>query len=758
MLKLIATNVKLAVLSIVLVMSMLSAPPAFAQDSNPDTLTTLLETLQDDDARAALISELETLAATQAPETPLEEVLTAPTENISIGRRIALFTQDIVEATTARATAIWTSLTSGDSVFAGLSGSEFQVLIQALPNLLLVIVITIIVFMVLRRFAIPIYRRMGRHANEASAISTVFLFISSNLLDIFIVILAWGLGYLVTVLAVGNFGEIGIRQTMYLNGFLIVELAKSVVRIVLAPNSAGLRPFPIQTAPAKSLYRTLAIVISVLGYGQLLVVPIINRSASMAAGSGVAALLYLAVLCYLIVVVFRKRAPVAGWMSGIATLPDAPLPDDLNEADAFEAPVAARRPGLLARIWISLAHRWHWFALLYLAVMFILVMTQSNEVVFTAALASGKVIAVVVIASLVSNGLSRAMVHGFALPSDWAEKLPLLEPRLNKFLHRIFGLIRIVIILVAGLFVLNALEVVDLGTWLTSNFGVAASKIIVSVSTILAVSFLIWLAMTSWVDYRLNPEFGAIANNREVTLLTLLRNAATIAIVVLTIMFSLSEIGLNIGPLLASAGVLGLAIGFGAQSMVQDIITGIFIQFENAMNVGDVVSVNGTTGTVEKLSVRSVSLRDVNGTVHLIPFSSVDMVSNFSRDFSYFVCDMGVAYRENVEEVREAMLLCFDQLKDDDNQGMFVIDDLEWFGLQSFGDSAIVLRARIKTQPGKQFGVGRAYNGYLKTEFDARGIEIPFPHQTIFFGEAKDGSTQPVNVQTLGAPDGTQTS
>lgn len=762
MLNLLVTRLKIVVLLINLTLVVAVAPPAFAQDADQgtstDTLTMLLQTLQDEDARAALIAELETLAAAQAPETLVEEILTSPNENISFGRRIALFTQDLVEAGAARATGVWSNLTNSENVFAGLSGSEFQVLLEALPNLFLVILITMMVFMGLRRFAIPLYRRMGRQANESNAVSTIFLFIGSNLLDIFIVILAWGLGYLVTVLAVGEFGAIGIRQTMYLNAFLIVELAKSIVRIVLSPSSAGLRPFPIETTPAKSLYRTLAIVVSVLGYGQLLVVPIINRSASMAAGSGVAALLYLAVLCYLIVTVFRKRAQVAEWMSGIATLPDAPRPDDVTEAEAFETPIEPRKPGFLARIWISLAHRWHWFALLYLAVMFVLVMTQSNDVVFAAALASGKVIGVIVVASLVSNGLSRAMSHGFALPSDWGDKLPLLEPRLNKFLHRIFGLVRIAIIVIAGMFVLNSVDAVDLGAWLTSNFGVAASKMIVSVSTILAVAFLIWLAMTSWVDYRLNPQFGAVATNREVTLLSLLRNAATITIVVLALMFSLSEIGLNIGPLLASAGVLGLAIGFGAQSMVQDIITGIFIQFENAMNVGDIVNVNGTSGTVEKLSVRSVSLRDVNGTVHLIPFSSVDMVSNFSRDFAYFVCDMGVAYRENLEEVREAMLLCFERLKDDPDQGMFVIDDLEWFGLQSFGDSAIVMRARIKTHPGKQFGVGRAYNGYLKTEFDERGIEIPFPHQTIYFGEAKDGSTQPVTVQSLSAPDGTATS
>lgn len=266
---------------------------------------------------------------------------------------------------------------------------------------------------------------------------------------------------------------------------------------------------------------------------------------------------------------------------------------------------------------------------------------------------------------------------------------------------------------------------------------------------ILLVAGLIWLALNSWIDYRLSPDIGAVPTSREKTLLSLLRNAATILLIILTLMFALSEIGINIGPLLASAGVLGLAIGFGAQKLVQDIITGVFIQFENAMNVGDVVTVGGTTGVVEKLTVRSVSLRDLQGTFHIIPFSSVDMVSNFMRDFSYFVCDMGIAYREDIAEAKQAMFDGFEQLKQDETQAKEIIGDLEWFGLNSFGDSAIVLRARIKTVPGSQWGVGRAYNAILKELFDERGIEIPFPHQTIFFGEAKDGRTQALRLANV---------
>ena len=303
---------------------------------------------------------------------------------------------------------------------------------------------------------------------------------------------------------------------------------------------------------------------------------------------------------------------------------------------------------------------------------------------------------------------------------------------------------------------LVVIGLIALRDWMESQLGYRVTSSLISLAGILLVAYGVWLAMTSWVDYRLNPDYGNIATARETTLLTLLRNAGTIAIFILALMFCLSEIGLDIGPLLASAGVLGLAIGFGAQKMVQDIITGIFIQFENAMNVGDVVTVGGTTGTVERLTIRSVSLRDVAGAFHIIPFSSVDMVTNYMRDFGYFVCDMGVAYRENVEEVKQAMLDAFEELRGDPDQAAKIIADLEWFGLQSFGDSAVVCRARIKCVPGQQWGVGRAYNGVLKQVFDDRNIEIPFPHQTIFLGESKDGKTQTFKVSPDKLAAGTQ--
>ena len=393
-----------------------------------------------------------------------------------------------------------------------------------------------------------------------------------------------------------------------------------------------------------------------------------------------------------------------------------------------------------------LAMRWHVPVILYLAVLFVIVVSRPDGMLFPVLGATGKILLSVLAGMIATGAISRFLSSGIAVPDGVSERLPLLEPRLNRFVPAGLQVFRLIVAVIIGAFAIDVVGLLDIEGWLQSQVGVQATAAIVSTLVILLASFLIWLAMVSWIDYRLNADYGNVATSREVTLLSLLRNAGTIAIVVITLMFALSELGIDIAPLLASAGVLGLAIGFGAQKLVQDIITGVFIQFESAINVGDVVTLSGTLGTVERLTIRSVSLRDAQGAYHIIPFSSVDMVTNYMRDFAYFVCDMGVAYREDTDEVRQAMLDAFDQLAEDKEIAASLLDNMEWMGVMSFGDNAVVVRTRLKTLPGKQWAIGRAYNAVVKKVFDERGIEMPFPHRTIYFGEDKNGESPKANV------------
>ena len=298
--------------------------------------------------------------------------------------------------------------------------------------------------------------------------------------------------------------------------------------------------------------------------------------------------------------------------------------------------------------------------------------------------------------------------------------------------------------------VLDAWGAFNLAAWYASERGANLVGNLISVAVILIVSLGIWLGLASLIEHKLNPETGhGEPSARAKTLLSLFRNALAIAMVTITGMIVLSEIGINIGPLIAGAGVLGLAIGFGAQKLVQDVITGVFIQVENAMNTGDVVTVGGVTGTAERLTIRSVSIRDLDGAYHIVPFSSADTVTNYMREFAYFRTEYGIAYREDIDNAIYHLREAFAELKDDPVAGANILEDITVPGVTALADSSINIRIMIKTKPGTQWGVGRAFNRLVKMHFDRAGIEIPFPHQTLYFGEDRDGKAPPANLRII---------
>lgn len=217
------------------------------------------------------------------------------------------------------------------------------------------------------------------------------------------------------------------------------------------------------------------------------------------------------------------------------------------------------------------------------------------------------------------------------------------------------------------------------------------------------------------------------------TLTGLLTTVVRISIWAVVLVTSLTELGLNIGPILAGAGIAGLAVGFGAQNLVRDIIAGFFFIMENQVRVGDVAIINGTGGLVESISFRTISLRDLRGVVHIFPHGAVSTVSNMSKGWSAYVLDMGIAYKENPDEAIQVMREVFAGMRGDPEFASRILEDIEIFGVDSFGDSAVVVKMRIKTVPLQQWSVGREFNRRLKHAFDARGIEIPFPHRTVYF-------------------------
>lgn len=221
---------------------------------------------------------------------------------------------------------------------------------------------------------------------------------------------------------------------------------------------------------------------------------------------------------------------------------------------------------------------------------------------------------------------------------------------------------------------------------------------------------------------------------------------ASVAILVVAGMLVLSELGISIAPILATAGVVGVAVGFGAQSLIKDYFTGFFLLVENQLRQGDVAEVGGKAGLVEEVTLRYVRLRDYEGNVHYVPNGQISTVTNRSRGFAFSVIDVGIAYRENVEEAFAIMRAVGAEMRDDPEFGPKILEDLEIAGVDSWADSAVVLRCRFKVLPLEQWGVRREFLRRLKTAFDAADIEIPFPHLTIYPGQAKDGSAPALHV------------
>lgn len=224
---------------------------------------------------------------------------------------------------------------------------------------------------------------------------------------------------------------------------------------------------------------------------------------------------------------------------------------------------------------------------------------------------------------------------------------------------------------------------------------------------------------------------SAEQQRRIETLGRVARHTLSLVIVVVTILIVLNTLGISIAPILGAAGVAGVAIGFGAQSLVKDFFSGVFLLLENQIRVGDVVEVAGKSGVVESMTLRRIQLRSVDGAVHYVSNGLITTVTNFSTEFAYAVVDVGVAYKEDIDQVFQVMRLTASEMKSVEPFSNTVIGDLEILGVDQWAESAIMIRCRMKTQPLQQWATRREFLKRLKAAFDEAGISIPFPHRTL---------------------------
>jgi small conductance mechanosensitive channel len=272
----------------------------------------------------------------------------------------------------------------------------------------------------------------------------------------------------------------------------------------------------------------------------------------------------------------------------------------------------------------------------------------------------------------------------------------------------------------------------DILAVLATPFGHRLTGSLFSIGVTIVLLTLLYRFFNTAVDRHLHRKDTdgqlVAASARARTLLPMLRNTIFIVFAVVVALVILSELGVNIGPLLAGAGVIGVAIGFGSQTLVKDFLTGLFIVLEGAIAVGDVVKVGANhSGVVEAMSVRTLRLRDSDGAVHILPYSEVSQIVNMTKDFAYALITVGVAYNSDLRHVMEVIKAVGEDLQQDAKLKNSIIDPIEVLGVDSFGDSAIMIQARIRTRSGRQWDVKRALLLHLKERFDVEKIEIPYP-------------------------------
>ncbi|MYL23509.1 mechanosensitive channel protein [Halomonas alkaliantarctica] len=717
----------------------LMATPAVAQTASDAgsgsevSLTNLADLLENEQSRQELIDLLRSQAAdvSSEAEAAAQGSEMSP-EEVSLPRQLAEITSRVVSDVgrqLEQAVAIVADLFSGESA----STFEMSAFTTAAINLGLVILATFVLFVLFRRVCKPLFTKISHWSQQGAGLTPVLRLVLcvaiAAVIDILIVAFAYVGGNLIATFAVGESGDLSTRASLFLNAFLVIELIKAGVRMLFSSRYEGLRLLPISADEAAYWNRWLARLVGMVGYGLMVVVPLVNFYIAPALGQALGTLIMVCAFIYAVAVILKNRVR---------------LRDNINVMSTNASFTASR---------VSLqlfARTWHLFALLYFLVVFVLTLTRPGDALPFVMFATLQTLAAVVLGLLASAFLTQTIGRRIKLSADLRRKLPLLEKRLNSYVPNALRVLRTVIGVAVIMVVLDAWGAFDLPAWYASEAGANMVGNLTSVAVILIVAIGVWLGLASLIEHKLNPETGSgEPSARAKTLLSLFRNALAIAMVTITGMIVLSEIGINIGPLIAGAGVLGLAIGFGAQKLVQDVITGIFIQVENAMNTGDVVTVGGITGTAERLSIRSVGIRDLSGTYHLIPFSSVDTVSNYMREYGNHVGEYGIAYRESIDDAVDQLQLAFEDLKASEEHGNKLLEDLTVAGVTALADSSVNIRVVIKTTPGDQWAVGRAYNRLVKLRFDEAGIEIPFPHTTLYFGEDKEGNAPAANVRVI---------
>ncbi|QLG92135.1 mechanosensitive ion channel family protein [Pseudomonas yamanorum] len=330
---------------------------------------------------------------------------------------------------------------------------------------------------------------------------------------------------------------------------------------------------------------------------------------------------------------------------------------------------------------------------------------------------------VLLVLCMVINGLVRR--HSLK-PQRGHKRHALYSERLKSFVYTLAHLVVWLVFIELGLRVWG-LSLIRF----TEGDGHEISVKLFGLGGTLLFSWLIWILADTAIHHALTRSRKGLANARAQTMMPLIRNVLFVTIFIIASIVALANMGMNVTPLLAGAGVIGLAIGFGAQSLVADLITGLFIIIEDSLAIDDYVDVGGHLGTVEGLTIRTVRLRDIDGIVHTIPFSEIKSIKNYSREFGYAIFRVAIPYNMEIDDAIKLMRDVGQKMRNDPLQRRNIWSPLEIQGVESFESGSAILRARFKTAPIKQWEVSRAFNLSLKRHLDEAGLDLATPRLSV---------------------------
>jgi len=690
------------ILSLLALGAFLGAGASRAQDAapvaaDPKKVDALISTLENDSARAKLIDQLRLLTRAQEAGEPalITDGLGAKALSL-VSQRVESISKSLIEAAdaiyAAPAALNWIGRQAGNPIE---RGRWIEIAVKVVLVLGLATAVEFAVIRFLGRFR----RRLAEQPRTGWA-GRALAVLGRTLLEL-MPILAF---------AAAAYGILPLTEPREATRLIVLTLANASViarailafgRIVLSPGIARLRPLPLGDETANYAQIWVRRFVNVAVYGYFLAQGLLLAGVPVAFYDILLRVLGLLLTSMAIVLILQNKMAVSQWLGG------GPR-------------VAAAR--------LRLADVWHLLAVLTVTVLYLVwafSVPGGVEFLLRAIVATTLLLSV---AKLLTAGIDKAVQRGFALNAELSRRYPGLEARANRHLPMLQRLLTGAVWVLAAFALLEAWGV-DSFAWLGSEVGRRLTGSLVSIAFVLAVLWLGWELLDTAIERYLEergPDGEVIERSARMrTLLPLVRNAVRVVLATMGLLIILSELGLNIGPLLAGAGVVGLAIGFGAQTLVKDVITGVFILIEESMSVGDVVELDGHSGVVESMTIRSVRIRDASGAVHIIPFSAVATIVNRTRDFAYAIFDVRVAYEDDVDDATAAMQAAGRSMQHDEAVAGLILAPIEVLGIDGFGDLGVMLKARMKTRPGKQWTVQREFNRRVKYELARLGVDMP---------------------------------